>query len=126
MEAVSGHGDRAAREAGTGPPRTGKGPHKVLNRNQAEYLAKAIENGLIVTPEELRRRVKHDRQAAQEREGARNRQAAAIGSTFSSTWPGGGERLRVSAHAEAASPSCCRPSRSTPERPAGCWTPSTA
>ena len=99
-----GQGGRtAAREAGTGPPRTGKGPRKVLNRNQAEYLSTAIEKGLIVTPEELRRRVEHDRQAAQEREGARNRQAAAIGSTFSSTWPGGGERLRVSAHTEAAS-----------------------
>ena len=94
----------ARREAVDGGRGSGLRPRKLLNRNQAEYLAKAIEKGLIVTADELRRRVEHDRQVTQEREAGRNRQAAAIGSTSSSTWPSGGERLRVCTHAGTESP----------------------
>ena len=68
----------------------------ILNRKQAEYLALAIEKGLVVSAEELCLRVQIEKKQAKEKEQISQRRAAALGSNVScSSWPSGGERLRT-------------------------------
>jgi hypothetical protein len=94
--------DRSRDTAQTSPvsrPKTSEAQPRnrnLLNRKQAEYLALAIEKGLVVSAEELCLRVQIEKKQAKEKDQISQRRAASLGSNVScSSWPSGGEWLRT-------------------------------